>query len=51
MVLLIAIVMTDTRMYKPSLYNGNAAKVQETLDADAPYAPITTDRRSGPIGY
>jgi cytochrome c oxidase subunit 4 len=50
-VLLIGIAMTDTRMYKPSLYNGNPSKVQETLDADAPYAPITADRRTGPIGY
>jgi cytochrome c oxidase subunit 4 len=50
-VLLIGIAMTDTRMYKPSLYNGNPAKVQETLDADAPFAPITADRRTGPIGY
>lgn len=50
-VLLIGIAMTDTRMYNPSLYNGNPAAVQATLDTEAPYAPITADRRTGPIGY
>ena len=50
-VLLIGIAMTDTRMYNPSLYNGNAKVVQETLDADAPFAPITERATTGPIGY
>jgi cytochrome c oxidase subunit 4 len=50
-VLLIAIAMTDTRMYQPDLYNGNARTVQDTLDAKAPFAPIAEDRTTGPIGY
>jgi cytochrome c oxidase subunit 4 len=50
-VLLIAIAMTDTRMYNPDLYNGNPKVVQETLEAQAPYAPITRDKTTGPIGY
>lgn len=50
-VLLIAIAMTDTRMYQPDLYNGNPRLVQETLESQAPYAPITADRTTGPIGY
>lgn len=50
-VLLVGIVMTDTRMYRPSLYNGNAKFVQEVLDADAPYAPITEDKTTGRLGY
>ncbi|MHC4832779.1 MAG: cytochrome C oxidase subunit IV family protein [Planctomycetota bacterium] len=49
-VLLVGIAMTDTHMYRPSLYNGNAKTVQETLDSDAPYAPIAEDVTTGPIG-
>jgi len=50
-ILLIAIAMTDTRMYRASEYNGNPKVVQETLDANAPHAPITKDRTTGPLGY
>lgn len=50
-VLLIAIAMTDTRMYQPDLYNGNPRTVQDTLDAQAPFAPIAEDKTTGPIGY
>ena len=39
-VLLIALTVMDTGQYAPTLYDGNPSMVQETLDADAPEAPI-----------
>jgi hypothetical protein len=41
-VLMMVFCMMDVGQYKATINAGNPAKVQQFLDANAPYAPITT---------
>jgi cytochrome c oxidase subunit 4 len=45
-VLFMMFALMDTGQYEPSVIEGNPVGVQETLDADAPLAPITSDRQN-----
>jgi len=40
-VLMMVFCMMDVGQYKPSLNKGNPVKVQQFLDTNAPYAPVT----------
>ena len=43
-VLMMVFCMMDVGQYQPTLNKGNPAKVQTFLDANAPYAPVTTKK-------